>query len=178
MAELIGLTGKSGAGKTQAIQILIKAAQNAGLSVFGFYCPAIFTEKEKTGMQVCLLPNGEIYVLGTLEKRKDWLQIGRWCMDPSVFGLVNDHLKQFVSSDLLLIDEIGPAEIEGKQGWPNALELLKEGRFKLGVVSFRPAFIQYFNENYPGIKVVNLDEGGQSVLSDVMERFCKPNLLD
>jgi len=178
MAGLIGLTGKSGVGKTQAFQMLIKAAQNAGLSVFGLYCPAIFTEKEKTGMQVCLLPSGEIHVLGTLEKRKGWLQIGRWYMDPSVFALVNDHLQQFVSSDLLLIDEIGPAEIEGKQGWPDALELLKEDRFKLGVVSFRPAFIEFFKENYPGIKVVNLDEGGQSALSDLMKRFCKPNLLD
>lgn len=175
MAELIGLTGKSGAGKTNAFQTLAQAAQKAGLSVFGFYCPAVFQDNEKIGINLRLLPGEETFLLGSLEKRETWLQIGRWWMDPSVFDLVNAHLKAFVSCDLLLIDEIGPAEINGKMGWPNALVLLKEDRFQIGVVSFRPAFIGFFKKNYAGIKVVNLEEGGQTLLRDLMERFCKPN---
>jgi nucleoside-triphosphatase THEP1 len=176
LSNLIGLTGKSGAGKTKACQKIVHAAQNAGLSVFGFYCPAVFNGKDKTGMQVCLLPDGETYLLGTLEKQEGWLSIGRWWMDRSVFERVNDHLKKFNSSDLLLIDEIGPAEIEDKKGWPAALNLLKEDHFQMAVVSFRPAFIEFFNENYSGIKVINLDKGGQAKLRDLMERFCKPKL--
>ena len=156
MAELIGLTGKSGAGKTKAFQALIQAAQAAGLSIFGFYCPAIFTEKEKTGIQVCLLPSRETFVLGTLAKPNNWLQVGRWWMDPNVFMMANTHLKKFTGSDLLLIDEIGPAEIEGQMGWPDALALLKQDRFRMGVVSFRPAFIEYFKENYPEIRITRI----------------------
>ncbi|HSN94845.1 MAG TPA: nucleoside-triphosphatase [Anaerolineaceae bacterium] len=176
MAELIGLTGKSGSGKTKSIQAIIKAAQNAGISLFGFYCPAIFQENEKIGMQVCLLPDGEPQILGLLEKRKNWFPIGQWWMDPDVFELVNDHIKRSVKSDLLIIDEIGPAEIEVNTGWPAAMELLKEDRFKLGIVSFRPAFISFFKEKYPGIKVIDLDEGGQREIDHLIERFCKADL--
>lgn len=176
MAELIGLTGKSGAGKTKVCQDIIQAAIRAGLSVFGFYCPAVFAEKEKTGIEVCLLPGGGTYLLGSLENRENWLPIGRWWMDPSVFDLVNEHLKKFVRSDLLLIDEVGPAEIEGNKGWPVAMNLLKEGHFQIGVVSFRPAYIEFFKEKYPTMKVLNLDEGGQAEVQNVIARFCKPNL--
>ena len=176
MAELIGLTGKSGAGKTKTFQRLISVAQNAGLSVFGFYCPAIFNENEKVGMEVCLLPSGETKILGLLEKRENWIPVGRWWMDPSVFAVVNEHIRKYTGSDLLLIDEIGPAEIEEKKGWPDALALLREARFRMGVVSFRPAFIDYFKENYPEIIIIKLDEGGQSAFSSLLDRFCMPNL--
>jgi nucleoside-triphosphatase THEP1 len=177
LSKLIGLTGKSGAGKTKACQKIVHAAQNAGFSVFGFYCPAVFDGNEKTGIQVCLLPDEETHLLGTLEKQEGWLSIGRWWMDCSVFKCVNDHLKKYNYSDLLLIDEIGPAEIEDKKGWPAALNLLKEDQFQMAVVSFRPAFIDYFKENFPDIKIINLDEGDQVKLRDFMEWFCKPKLL-
>jgi nucleoside-triphosphatase THEP1 len=176
LSKLIGLTGKSGTGKTKACQKIVHEAQNTGLSVFGFYCPAVFKGKEKTGIQVCLLPDEEIHLLGTLEKQDGWLSIGRWWMDPSIFECVNDHLKKYNYCDWLIIDEIGPAEIENKKGWPAALNLLKEGHFQMAVVSFRPAYIDYFKENFPDIKIINLDKGGQAKLRDLMDRFCKPKL--
>lgn len=175
MAELIGLTGQSGAGKTKAFQTLIQAAENAGLSIFGFYSPAIFSDKEKTGMEVSLLPNKKTNILGTLQKQANWLQVGRWWMDPKVFELVKEHVKTFTGSDLLLIDEIGPAEINEQKGWPEALELLKDDRYRLGVVSFRPAFIGFFKHHYPNIMIINLDEDGLNSWNSLMQHFCKPS---
>ncbi len=178
MAELIGLTGKSGAGKTRLFQEIVNAAKSAGLTVYGFFCPAVLEGEKKVGIEVTLLPGGEVFLLGSLEKRKNWQPIGRWWMDPSVFELANEHLKSFSSSDLLFIDEIGPAEIDGNQGWTEALNLLKEDSFRKGVVAFRPAFIGYFKENYPGIKIINLDEDDQSEIRSLMEQFCKPEITD
>ena len=174
MAELIGLTGKSGAGKTKVCQDIIHVAYSAGLSVFGFYCPGVFNGEEKTGIEVRLLPGEETYLLGSLEKeQKNWQPIGRWWMNPNIFELVNKHLKTFASSDVLLIDEIGPAEIEGHQGWYGAMNVLKENHFQVGIVSFRPAFIHFFKDNYPGIQVIDLDKCNQSDLQDLMMQFCK-----
>ena len=130
MAELIGLTGKSGAGKTKVCQDIIQVANRADLSVFGLYCPGVFDGEEKIGIEVRLLPGEVTYLLGSLEKQKNWQPIGRWWMNPNVFELVNNHLRTYTSSDLLLIDEIGPAEIEGHQGWCGALNVLKDNHFQ------------------------------------------------
>lgn len=176
MADLVGLTGKSGTGKTKVCQQIVEAAKSAGFSVFGFYCPAVFDGEEKIAIEVRLLPAGETYLLGSLEKHENWQPIGRWWMDPGVFDLVNDHLKQFEGSDLLLIDEIGPAEIEDHQGWTMAMKLLKENQYKLGIVSFRPAYIQLFKDTFQGIKVIDLAKGSESDLQNLIERFCKPSL--
>jgi len=176
MAELIGVTGKSGVGKTKVCQEIVQAAKSNECSVFGFYCPAVFENGEKTGIEVSLLPGEDTYLLATLEHRIDWLQIGRWSMDPNVFDLANEHLISFRGSDLLLIDEIGPAEIEGKKGWPSVLKLLQNNRFKIGVVSFRPAYIELFKEAFPAIKVINLDEGGRSEVDHLVKRLCKSDL--
>lgn len=174
MPEMIGLTGKSGVGKTRVCQQIVQAAKTNGFSISGFFCPAVFEDGIKTGINVSLLPGEETYPLATLENRAGWLQIGRWWMDPGVFDLVNEHLKSFTGSTLLVIDEIGPAEIEENKGWPATLDLLHHGCFKFVVVSFRPAYIDFFQKAYPGIKIINLDAGGKLAVENWIKRFSKP----
>lgn len=177
MAELIGLTGRSGSGKTKACKQIVQKAMGSGFSVFGFYCPTVFTDGVKTDILVNLLPDETTYLLGSLENRGDWLQIGRWWMDPSVFNLVNAHLNSFVYSHVLLIDEIGPYEIESNRGWPRAMEMLKESSFEIGVVSFRPAYLNFFMNEYPAMEVVDLEQDGLVQLHTLIAELRKPDIL-
>ena len=46
--------------------------------------------------------------------------------------------------DVLIVDEIGPLELERGQGWANALDVLRAGQFDLAAVVVRPSLIDAF----------------------------------
>lgn len=47
--------------------------------------------------------------------------------------------------DVLVVDEIGPLELERGQGWANALNVLDSGQYELAVVVVRPALLDTFH---------------------------------
>lgn len=172
---LLGLTGKSGMGKTQLCLRLIAEARKMGWNLFGFYCPAIFKNGVKTGIEVRLLPGEEKSQLADSITHEGWLEFGRWWMNPEAFSMVNRHLERFTGTDVLICDEIGPAETEKNMGWPKALHLLKQERYRLAVVSFRPALQNYFLDKFPRIQIINLEEDRDLDLSGLLGKLCKLN---
>lgn len=54
---------------------------------------------------------------------------------------LNDHFNNLTQFDYLVVDELGPLELERGEGLTNAVELLKSGEIKKALVVVRPHLI-------------------------------------
>ena len=70
--------------------------------------------------------------------------------------------------DILIIDEIGPLEMDRGEGWANALEVLRRGRYRLAVAAVRPSLVDRVwdavgrGESAEGPAVVCVEAGPRS----------------
>ncbi|MGB4595098.1 MAG: nucleoside-triphosphatase [Anaerolineaceae bacterium] len=158
MGEIIGLTGSKGKGKSFACMELAGRLIDKSVLVKGFYSPPVFTEGVKTAIDVVSLPSFERKQLGVIGEIEGYVQIRVWSMNPATFEWINRQLKRLTSTDVLMIDEFGPLEVEQQKGWFTALEVLKTAKYHLAVITFRPEYQEYFKQEFTEIKIINLDK--------------------
>ena len=148
--ELTGLmliTGPSGCGKTSLCERLAGQAREAGLSVGGILCPAVFEDGSKVGIDQLDLATGERKRLGV---RCDGAgTVGCWRLDERVIAWGNRNLTRLQGVDLIIIDELGPLELDSGGGYRQALRLLDEGRYQAALVVVRPALLPLAQRRWP-----------------------------
>ena len=66
---------------------------------------------------------------------------GRYLFDPCVLSWARQRLSRATPCDFLVIDEIGPLELERGEGWANAVDVLRDGDFGLALVVVRPELL-------------------------------------
>ena len=64
-----------------------------------------------------------------------------WRFDAGTLAWGRQLLASATPCDVLVIDEIGPLELLRDEGWPNALEVLRQGGYTLAVVGVRRALV-------------------------------------
>lgn len=138
------LTGPPGSGKTTTCCQLADLARRCGLDCAGLVCPARFEGLRKAGIDVLDLRSGERRSLAEADDLPGLLRTSSYRFHVSAIAWGSTVLASACPCDLLIIDEIGPLELERRQGWVNALNVLRAGRFKLAVVVVRPALLNPF----------------------------------
>jgi hypothetical protein len=76
-----------------------------------------------------------------------------WRFAPGVFAWANRVLASACPCDLLVIDEVGPLELEGNRGWVQALAAVTSGRFGVALVVCRPQLVARLRARLGGIAV-------------------------
>lgn len=166
--KLIGLCGLSGSGKTKTCQSLIKLLRDSEVDCSGFISPAVFDNDTKRSIDVLWIKSGERRELLTQVKETSQQFIGRWEINSQAFEWVEQKLNQFEYCQVFFCDEIGPLEIEQGKGWVKALEILREGNFGLGVVTFRPSLEGYFWHHFSDMVLFHLNSEGDA--NDAIDR--------
>ncbi len=82
------------------------------------------------------------------------LPLGRWLFSPSALAWGNDLLASCLPADLFIVDELGPLELIRGEGWVNALEALRSGRYKIGLVVIRPELVETGRQILPVEQVI------------------------
>jgi nucleoside-triphosphatase THEP1 len=165
------LTAPSGAGKTTFCAALAEQARAAGWDVAGVLSPPIFENGQKVGILVQNLRTGETrplaiayhlslstlhLSLSTLPLSTYHLPLGNWLFSPSALAWGNDLLASCLPTDLFIVDELGPLELIRGEGWVNALEALRSGRYKTGLVVIRPELVEKARQQLPINEVISL----------------------
>ena len=159
MSELILITGEIGSGKTSLCRELVKIARQKDVDLAGLISPGVFNNQDKIAIDVHDLRSGKQKRLAELNKNQNQgLRTKRWAFDPEAVAWGNQILAEAAPCDLLLIDEIGPLELNRDQGWVNALQTLKAGKYQCAVVVIRPSLLTQARELWPAAKVVDLDQ--------------------
>jgi nucleoside-triphosphatase THEP1 len=138
------LTGPFGSGKTTMCRQLADLAQQRGLDCAGIVCPARFDRAHKVGIDLVNLQTGESRPLAEADDQPSELRTTRYRFDTDVMAWGADALDAACPCDLLIVDEIGPLELDRGRGWVNALDVLCAGQFGLAVVVVRPSLVDAF----------------------------------
>lgn len=135
---LVLLLAPSGSGKTTACQRAVELARAEGLRVAGVVSPPVYHREEKVAILLHDVSTGEQRRLARRAGEGDRATVGKWVFDDEVVAWGNRRLENSGVCDLLVIDEIGPLELERGAGLTGALAALRAGRYHLAVVSLRP----------------------------------------
>jgi len=116
------LTGKVQGGKTTFITNQIKELRKIGVIVMGMLCPGLITEGRRSEFSLVNIETGHQISMGTEQKKNKWQKYRRFYFNPEAFIKGSEWIKDSLmkSPDLLVIDEVGPMELEGL-GWSSTL---------------------------------------------------------
>jgi len=160
MSQLVGIYGSSGCGKTRFVEALVKHISDSGFRCRGVCSLAILEAGVKTGIAAQLIPGGESRQLARLAQAGDIHVFGKWRMFPETMAWALDYLQANSYSDLWVIDELGPYEVEQGLGWAAILPRLGNIPSKVTLITYRPSLQTYFGKRYPGMIAFDLEQAG------------------
>jgi len=122
------ISGKVGSGKSTQLEKISRELQQSGLDLDGFLCRGDTKHGERIAYTLVNVRDGSEFLFATNKTREGWPSYGRFCFNPEAFtegeGIIRKGIKR--KSNVIIIDEVGPLELEGR-GWASILEeLMKE----------------------------------------------------
>jgi nucleoside-triphosphatase THEP1 len=117
------ITAPVNGGKSTRLRALVHQALSGGSSVGGFMTLPLWESpgKRKSGFVLELLPSGETMMAAGLEPLSGALPVGRFFLYPPAIAGGLKAVKDSLSMDITVLDEVGPAELSG-DGHIKALE--------------------------------------------------------
>ncbi len=140
-------------GKTTACLRAVELARSCGLRVAGLLSLPVVQDGIKTAITLRHLDTGRELVLARANLDGVGPQVGIWAFDPKSVAWGQRVLASTPLCDLLVIDEIGPLELEMSQGLTNALDVLRRGAYRLALVTLRPTLLETVTTQLEGLKV-------------------------
>lgn len=174
-ARLILISGEQGAGKTLFCQGFAEAARRQGRQVSGLISPGVFAEN---GLRIAIeaedLHSGERRLLARLRTedrpqspdcipdasaglQQGKIQTQAWDFDPRQLEWGNQVLRRSVPADILIIDELGPLELERRQGWTEGLRAVDGAAYRLALVVIRPVLLPGAQARWPQAAILYMD---------------------
>lgn len=145
------MSGPRGSGKTTTCRQLTQLARQRGLDCAGLLSLALFDGTRKVGIELVDLRSGASRPLAEADQRPASLRTKTYRFDVGALAWGTEVLNGALPCDLLIVDEVGPLELERGQGWANTLDVLRTGRFRLAVVVVRPELLDTFRQALPGM---------------------------
>ncbi len=142
--QIVVLTGDLGSGKTTTCLQFAEHVAEQGLDCAGVVCPARFDGIRKAGFDLLDLRTKERRPLAEADEQPASLRTGMYRFDVNTMAWGMTCLESACPCHLLIIDELGPLELERGAGWTNALDILRAGQFRLAVVVVRPRLVDTF----------------------------------
>jgi len=131
------ITGVHGVGKTTLCHKL-----GAEARARGYTCAGLVTLRYPTNtLEVIDLRSEEHRQLTTSPDTAHAVTQGRFCFDPLTIAWGNEKLTCSVPTHLLVVDELGPLELDRGQGWTAAFDILRQARYSLALVVIRPTLV-------------------------------------
>jgi nucleoside-triphosphatase THEP1 len=150
------VTGDIKVGKTTVVGQVVALARARGYVCAGLWAPAHVVDGRKAGIQAMDLSSGERRLLARVTADEAGERVGRYAFDPAVIAWANGILAAAVAAqpDLLVIDEIGPLELERGGGLAPVLEPLAAGRLSRALVVVRAWLLNTLQARLPSIQTV------------------------
>ncbi len=133
------LTGAPGTGKTTTCRRLLDRARELGLDCAGILCPARVDDGVKVGIDVMDARTEESRRLAEVDELPGRLRAGPYRFDEEAVAWGIARLGMACPCDVLIVDEIGPLEMDRGEGWINALDVLRAGDYRLALAVVRPS---------------------------------------
>jgi len=143
------ISGHSEGGKTRFCRQVVEKAKEAGLLVGGVLSPAVFVKGVKTGIQVEDLHSGERQTLANAQDPAADSITPRWKFDPAALAWGAEILKASTPCDLLVVDELGPLELEHNLGWTEGIRAIDARQYQIALVVVRTSLLPIAQKRWP-----------------------------
>ncbi len=166
------ISAPRGAGKSVFCRAAAQAALAAGCDVAGLVSPAVFENGVKIGIDVWSPRLGEARRLAQAQPGAGFdIPTINWHFSGAALDWGNGVLATSLPCELLIVDEIGPLELERGLGWGAALPALRSGQYALGFVVIRPELADLAQELLPirGLLPLPKAAAAENVLAYVQE---------
>lgn len=161
------LTGRRGVGKTSVCQAMVGLARARGRSPQGVLSISLFDESGvKVGFEAMDAGSGQRWLLGHTTQPLEGPRIGPYVLDSHGLARAIDVLKRACNTpDLMVLDEVGPLELERNEGFAPVLDILPlEGPGHLLVV-VRPSLLPQVRQRLGRDGTIyTVSEGNRDVL--------------
>jgi nucleoside-triphosphatase len=156
--KVIIITGKTGGGKTSFLSKLITVLQAKGISISGFLAKRTSDSASFYKYQIRFLDTNETVPLSSRKKVGDWYKVAHFYFNPEAILMGNRILNdpQILNKDLIVIDEIGIFEMEGKI-WADAISHLVSKSEKMMIWVVRDTLVEKVIEKWNLQKPVIID---------------------
>ncbi len=146
-ASLCIVTGARGAGKTTFCDEIANLARHSGWDVAGVLSPSRLDGGRKTGILAEDLRSGERRLLASLTPGEiSGTSMCRWVFSEPALQWANAALAAATPCDLLIVDEIGPMELDHDQG-------LRSWRATIETRAYRTALMVVRSECEPQLRL-------------------------
>lgn len=150
-AAITLLSGPSGSGKTLLCLRAVAAARAAGLTVRGVLTPGRYTaDGTRIGIDLLDPATAHRWPLAVRREQDSGASTAapasmvtrhwQFALDALAHGAA--LLAASGACDLLVIDEIGPLELQHNQGWVIALDVLRAAAYRRALVVIRPGLVE------------------------------------
>ena len=172
--KIILVTGNRDTGKNRFCQRILEFSQRSKKDCAGILSLKLINNNETSGYEVLDIRSNEKRILAT-HIPDSTIVLGDWFFNPQTLIWGNKKLKSATPCDLLIIDEIGPLELELGNGWQYAIPVLNEGQFSLALVVIRPELLGTLRNllTKPVILVIDAAEGEALEVLSLLERINK-----
>lgn len=140
---ILVLTGEREAGKSSTCLRIAEMARAHGWDVAGMLSPGLFSDGVRVGILAADPRSGHSRPLAV---RRWKPETGDLCydFDQEALAWADGVVASSSPCDLLILDELGPLEIEQDRGIVSAFPLLRLGSYRLAVVVVRPCLMESF----------------------------------
>jgi nucleoside-triphosphatase THEP1 len=155
--RIVLVTGNRGSGKTTLCRLLADEARARGWRIGGVSSPPRFEDEQKTAIELEDLSSGERFLLARSDRETPAeVRTEQWLFDPQALVRGNQILQSVGETDLLVVDELGPLELERGEGWQAGLKAVDAGGYQVALVVVRPELLSVLRKRWPASTVVTL----------------------
>jgi len=142
------LTGVVHSGKTTFLKKIIAEAGLRFLRVDGFVSPAVWENGNPAGYDLLTLPEERPFPFLRMEGRPGYQRVGPFYLIPETLHMAQGIIRAGSLKPLVIVDEVGPLELEGLGVWPALEEVLRRPPRKL-VLTIREPLLEAFLAKIP-----------------------------
>ena len=150
------ITGDREAGKTSVCRQIILEARSHGFSPAGVLSPGVFANGVKTAIEVEDIASGQKRLLATLRDEVPDAITRRWKFDEEALKWGSKVLAEATPCDVLIVDELGPLELEHNQGWTEGFQAIDSDKYQVALVVIRTELLANAQQRWPRAEVISL----------------------
>lgn len=150
------ISGDREAGKTSFCRKIILEARSQGFSPAGVLSPAVFTNGIKTAIEAEDIASGQKRLLATRRDEVPDAITRRWKFDEEALKWGAKVLAASTPCDLLIVDELGPLELEHNLGWIEGIQAVNSARYQTAVVVIRTELLANAQQRWPRAGIISL----------------------
>ena len=119
------ITGHPGSGKTTFLEKLVETLRKKGYTVTGFLAPASSKDFQERSYEIQNIETDETFDLASSKAHPGWDKTGKFFFNPEAIHLGIKILQNplIIDYDLIVVDEIGPFELDNKI-WADSISKL------------------------------------------------------